>query len=116
MPLNAEGKARRVGDADGLDRAVLRHALDDNPLAGLEDALTVQRVDADGLLTEELREGAAGDQVDIVAVGEDDGGSGGGLAPLPPPEPGGHAPGPHAGLGTQRSAPGGEPLPQTSAE
>ena len=73
VPLNAERKARRVGDADRLDRAVFRHALDDDALAGLENALAMQRVHADGLPAEELREGAARNESDVMAVGEDDG-------------------------------------------
>ena len=59
MPLHAERKARRVGDADRLDGAVFRNALDHDALAGLEDALAVQRVDADGLAAEQCRERAA---------------------------------------------------------
>ena len=55
VPLHAQRKARRVGDADGLDRLILGHALDDDALARLEDALPVQRVDPDGLGAEELR-------------------------------------------------------------
>ena len=53
VPLHAERKARRVRNPDRLDGAVLRHALDHDPLARLEDALAVQRVDADGLAAEE---------------------------------------------------------------
>src|SRR5690348_5245925 len=30
VPLHAQGKARRIGDPDRLDRVVLRHALDDD--------------------------------------------------------------------------------------
>ena len=76
MPLNAERKAWRVGDADRLDRAVLGDALDHDPRARLENALPMQRVYADGLAAEELREGAARNQVNIVAVGKDHGGVG----------------------------------------
>src|SRR5580693_8266335 len=47
VPLNAQREARGVGDADRLDRAVFRHALDDDPFAELEDALAVQRIHAD---------------------------------------------------------------------
>ena len=39
VPLRAEGKTWRVGDADGLDGVVLGDALDDDPLAGFENAL-----------------------------------------------------------------------------
>ena len=55
MPLYTERKARRASDPDGFDGAVLRHALDDDPLARFQDALTVQRIDADGLAAEQLR-------------------------------------------------------------
>ena len=34
MPLDTDGERRRVGDANRLDRAVLRHAFDDDALAG----------------------------------------------------------------------------------
>src|SRR5271167_2113318 len=47
MPLHAERKVWRAVDADGLDRVVFRHALDDDALARFEDALAVQRIDAD---------------------------------------------------------------------
>jgi len=45
MPLHAERKARRFGDADGLDRFVPRHTLDNNASARLENALAVQGID-----------------------------------------------------------------------
>src|SRR6202035_2375872 len=72
MPLHAERKTRRVGDGDGLDGLVLRHALDDDAFARLEDALTVQRVDPDGLGAEQFCEHAARLEPHVVAVGEDD--------------------------------------------
>jgi len=46
-------KPGAIGDPDRLDGAVLRHTLDDDPLAGLKDALAVKRVDADGLAAEQ---------------------------------------------------------------
>ena len=49
MPLHPQRKARGIGDANGLDGAVLRHPLHDDALAGLEDALAVQRVYPDAL-------------------------------------------------------------------
>src|SRR5215831_12370164 len=70
MPLHAEGKPRSAGDADGLDRAVLRHALDHDPVARLQNALTMQGVHADGLAAEDARENAARHQPDLVAVGK----------------------------------------------
>src|SRR5258705_8643974 len=76
MPLHAECKAWRVGDPDCLDRAVLRHALDDDPSARLQDALTMQGVYPDGLLTEDAGECSARHQLDVVAIGEDNGGGG----------------------------------------
>src|SRR3977135_1666136 len=68
VPLDAEREARSVGDADRLDRAVLCHALDDDPLAGLEDALAVQRIHADRLASEEPREDSPRRQAHFVAV------------------------------------------------
>src|ERR1700733_14778095 len=53
VPLHAERKARGIRDADRLDGAVFRHALDDDALAGLQDALPVQRIDLDGLAAED---------------------------------------------------------------
>src|SRR5260370_41057838 len=53
MPLHAECKARRIRDPDCLDGAVFRDALDHDALAGLEDALPVQRIDADGFTAEQ---------------------------------------------------------------
>src|SRR5262245_61470935 len=70
MPLHSQRKARRVGDADRLDGAVLRHALDDNAGARLEDALTMERVDAYHLAAEDPREGTPRHKLHVVAVGE----------------------------------------------
>src|SRR5260370_6489404 len=71
VPLDAEGEARRVGNPDRLDRAVFRDALDDDPLARFQDALTMKRIDTDGLATEQPREGAAGNEIDVMTVGEE---------------------------------------------
>src|SRR5690348_5206479 len=70
MPLHAEGKARRIRDADRLDGAVLGHALDHDALARLENALAVQRVDLDLLAAEDGGEGAARHQADLMPIGE----------------------------------------------
>src|SRR5256885_10788274 len=67
MPLHAERKARRVGNPDRFDGAVFRDALDHDALAGLENALAVQRIDADGFATEQFCESAAGNQCHLVA-------------------------------------------------
>lgn len=76
VPLNAERKTRRVGDPNRFDRAVFGHALDDDALSGLENALTVQGVHADGLPAEKPCEGTAGNQADIMSIGEDNSGIG----------------------------------------
>src|SRR6202035_2836156 len=60
MPLHAERKARRIRNGDGLDGFVLGDAPEDDALAGLEDALAVQRIDPDGLGAEQCGEHAAG--------------------------------------------------------
>src|SRR5487761_2249625 len=59
VPLHAQGKARRIGNADRLDGAVFRHPLDHDALARLENALAVQRVQANGLLAEQRCKDAA---------------------------------------------------------
>src|SRR5262249_17000564 len=82
MPLHAESKPLRVGDADGLDRAVLGYALDDHSLARFQNALAVQGIHADDVAAEDARKMATGDQPDLVAIGEDNGGIGVDLARL----------------------------------
>ena len=104
MPLHAERKAGRVGDPDRLDGAVLRHALDHDALAGFEDALAVQRIDADGLAAEHPRKGAAGNQADIMPVGKHHRGIGMDFAVLQPRHAVVHAPGQFADFGMQRAA------------
>src|SRR5450432_430437 len=71
VPLDAERKTRCVGNPNRFDRSVFRHALDDNPFARFEDALTVKRIDANGLAAEQRRKSAAGNQTDFMPVGED---------------------------------------------
>src|SRR5688572_3756745 len=44
VPLHAERKARRLGDPDRLDRAVVGHTLHHHPLAEIKNALAVQRI------------------------------------------------------------------------
>src|SRR5215831_10174475 len=73
MPLHAESKPWRVADADCLDCAVLGHALDDHPLARFQNALAVEGVHANDLAAEDAGKNAAGDQPDLVAIGEYDG-------------------------------------------
>src|SRR5262249_19531747 len=70
MPLHAERKARGLGDPDRLDRAVIRHAFDDDALAGFENALAVQRIDANAFGAEELGEYAAWRQPHVMTFGE----------------------------------------------
>jgi hypothetical protein len=72
VPLDAESKAGRICDADRLDRAVFGHALNHDPLARIKDALSVQRVHADGLAAEDACKGAALHKGNIMALGEDD--------------------------------------------
>src|SRR3954471_1243447 len=59
MPLHAERKARCIRDPDRLDGAVLGRTLDDDAFARLENALSVERIDPDGLAPEQRGEGAA---------------------------------------------------------
>src|SRR3954465_5445049 len=60
MPLHAERKPRCVRNPDRIDGASFPHALDDDTLAGIEDALPVQRVDANGFAAEQFCKGAVG--------------------------------------------------------
>src|SRR5215218_2717336 len=72
MPLHAEGEARRIRDPDRLDGAVLGDALYHDSFAGFENALAVQRIDANGLATQQRCKGAAGNEIDLMAIGEND--------------------------------------------
>src|ERR1700719_1606590 len=99
VPLYAECKAWGVGDPDCLDRAVLRHALHDDPLARLKHALAVQRIDADHLAPEQFCKGAIRDEADVMTIGEDHLGIGMDLAAFEPRHPMIHAPGQFADFG-----------------
>ena len=72
MPLDAQGECGSVSDAYRFDCAVLGHTLHDNAIARLEDGLTMQRVHANGLATEEAGEYAVGDEPYLMAIGEHD--------------------------------------------
>src|SRR5580700_2113741 len=116
VPLYAERKTRRVGDVNGLDGAVLRNAFDDHALARFEDALAVQRVDADRFGAKELGEHAAWRQANVVAIGENDFEIGMQFAVFEPRRPMVHAPGQLANLGMQRTAEGDIHLLKTAAD
>ena len=70
MPLDARCETGCVGNSDGLDRAVLCHALDDDAIPRLRNALTMERVYADRLSVEKSREDTAGNETDVMAVRE----------------------------------------------
>ncbi len=106
MPLHAERKARCFRNPYRLDGAVFGDPFDDDPLAWFEDALAVQRIDADGLAAEDARKGAIGNETDLMAVGEDDVGIGVDVAVLQPRHPVVHASRQFADLGMQRAAEG----------
>src|SRR5258708_16957093 len=72
MPLHAERKARCFRNPYRLDGAVFGDPFDHDPPARFEDALAVQRIDADGLAAEDARKGAIGNETDLMAVGEND--------------------------------------------
>ena len=72
MPLDAQSECGSASDAYRFDRAVLSHTFHDNAIARLEDGLTMQRVHADGLATEESGEYAVGDEPYLMAIGEHD--------------------------------------------
>src|SRR5271169_169455 len=74
MPLDAERKGWRASDSDCFDSTIFGHTLDDDPLTRLENALTMKGVDANGPPTKESCEGAVRNEIDIMAVGEHDGG------------------------------------------
>jgi hypothetical protein len=68
MPLDAERKRGCIGHADRFDRAVFCYTFDDDPMAGFENALAVQRVNTDRCAAEELREKAARAKTHFVPV------------------------------------------------
>ncbi len=72
MPLHTQCETWRVGDSYGFYRAVLRHALNDNSIAWLANALTMERVDLDRFSTKEFRKNAARHKIDTMAIGEND--------------------------------------------
>src|SRR5258708_20962591 len=84
MPLHAERKARCFRNPYRLDGAVFGDPFDDDPLAWFEDALAVQRIDADGLAAADARKAAIGNETDLMPVGED---AVWARADVPPPPP-----------------------------
>ena len=56
VPLDPQRETRRFGDANGLDRVVLRNPLHHHPATGLEDALPMERIDSDRLSPQECGE------------------------------------------------------------
>ena len=93
VPLDSQCEPGRVGDSNGLYRAVLRHALDDDAVPRFQNALTVERVDADRLPVEEPREDTAGNEADVMAVRENDFRVGMGIPVFQPGRPVVHASG-----------------------
>ena len=89
---------------------------DDDPLAGLEDALAVQRIDADGLAAQKRCKGAAGNEIDVMPVGEHDQRIRMDFAGLQPRHPMVHAPRQFADFGVQRAAEGDVHLLQAAAD
>src|SRR5262245_58380857 len=87
MPLNAQGKALCAGDTDCLDGSIFRNTFNNDPLAGLENTLAVETIDADRLPAKQTRKHAAWNELDIVAVGVNDGGIRMDLAILQPRHP-----------------------------
>ncbi len=53
VPLDTERKACGIRDPDRFDGAVFGDALDDDALAGFENALSVQRIHPDGFAAEQ---------------------------------------------------------------
>ena len=84
--------------------------------ARFEDALTVQRIDADGLATEQPGKGAAGNETDVMPVGEDDVGIRMDFAVLQPRHAMVHASGQLADFRMQRAAEGDVHLLQAAAD
>ena len=104
MPLHAERKRRGIRNADRFDGAIFGHTFNDNTLARFENALTMQRIDANGLATKQTRKHAILDQTDIVAICEDHGWIGMDLAILQPRHPVVHPSRQFANLRVQRAA------------
>ena len=70
MPLDAQRETGRGGNSDGLERAVICHAPDDDAIRRLRNALTMERVYAGRLPVEKSREDTAGNESVGVAVRE----------------------------------------------
>lgn len=99
VPLDAERERRRAIDADRFRRSVLGNAFDDDPLSGLQDALTVERIHPYAIAAEQFREDAVRRELHIMAVGEDDGRIGMDLTAVEARHPMVHAAGNFADLG-----------------
>ena len=93
VPLNAQCEPGRVGNSNGLYRAVLRHALDDDAVSRFQNALTMERVDANRLPVEEAGENTSGNETDVMAVRENDFRVGMGIPIFQPRRPVVHASG-----------------------
>src|SRR5262249_17413930 len=116
MPLNAEGKAFRARDTDGLDGSIFRDTFHDDSLARLENTLTMKTIDADRLLAEEAREYATWDELHLMAISKNDGRIGVDLAILQPRHSVVHAPRQLPDFGMKRAAKGDVHLLKAPAE
>jgi len=72
VPLHPQGETRRIGNSDGLDRAVLRQSFHYDALARLRYRLPMERINADRLAFENLGEDAVTGQADFMPIRKDD--------------------------------------------
>src|SRR6185312_5853173 len=116
VPLHAERKGTRLRDPDRLDRSVLGDTFEHDPLARLENALPVQRIDADFLAAEDFGEGTARNERHLMTIREDHTGIWMDFAVLEPWHAMVHPPGQFPDLGMQRAAEGDIHLLQATAD
>ena len=76
VPLHAQRKARRIGNAYGLNRAVLGDSFNDDAVARLQNTLAMQGVHADRVFAKEFCKGAVRNKFDLMAVRKQEGGIG----------------------------------------
>ncbi|MBB3743687.1 hypothetical protein FHX10_003186 [Rhizobium sp. BK591] len=104
MPLHAERKSRRILEPYRLDRPVLCNAFGNDPVAKLENALSMQGVHPDRLPAEDACKHPILYKLNIVTIAENDGEVGMDLAGFQARHSVVHASGQFPDFGMQRAA------------